>query len=139
MKIKALLILAITLLLPTVTVRAQTFGGAITVIGTTNAPLIDAGLALTNSTSIPLPAKTVTLSGISSTSETAIFTYGIRVICRGATNSAFIPLTTLTNSFASGTNGGTWSTNIASQIATVTLLPYAQIETGAYTNTVYVP
>ena len=118
---------------------AQTFGGSVTIVGTTNAPLYDGALALTNSLSFSIPSKSVYLGGISYTNETVIFTYGIKVLCLGSTNAAFCPLASITNAFSGGTNAGTWSTNITAQVLTFTILPYAQVATGIYTNTIYVP
>lgn len=127
-----MILLAILLAIPA---HAQTYGGGTTITGTTNAMLQNNGSVYTNYAYVTLPLKTVLLSGISSTNETAIFSYGFTVI--GQTNP--IILASITNSFATGTNGGSWTTNVPSQTITIPIIPWAQASIGAFTNTLYVP
>jgi hypothetical protein len=116
---------------------AQTFGGSTTITGTTNAILQNNGTVTTNSVVVNFPAKLVLLTGITSTNETAVFSYGI--IVEGGGISNLVLVASITNSFASGTNGGTWTTNIPDQNIRVQLVPYAQARIGSFTNQIYVP
>ena len=131
-------LLTISACLLALNVSAQTFGSGVTVIGTTNAPLVSNGTPSTNTTYLSFPQKTVTLSGILDTNEVAIFSYG--VVFAGSTNIVLIG--SFTNSFAltnGGIGTGTWSTNIPQMTIAAQIIPYAQIAIGSHTNTVYVP
>lgn len=114
---------------------AQTFGSGVVITGTTNAQLLVAGTVFTNYLYVTIPLKAVTLSNITSTNETAILSYGFTVV--GQTN--LIILASLTNSFASGTNGGSWSPQISAQTIIVPVIPWAQANIGAFTNNIYFP
>ena len=131
-KTKLLIIGLAALLLAGVHVGAQTFGGGLTITGTTNAVL--SGVPTTYAY-FNLPPKVVNLSNITSTNETVIFSYGFTV--SGNTNPVI--LASVTNSFASGTNGGSWSYTNPAVNLTPQILPWAQVQIGAFTNTVYVP
>jgi hypothetical protein len=118
-------------------VSAQTFGGGITITGTTNAPLVNNGSIPTNSFTLSFPAKQVTLSNVTSTNETAIFSYGIQLV--GSSNIVLLASVTNTFSLPNGTNNGTWITNIPQQALTFQIVPYAQANIGANTNGIFVP
>lgn len=115
--------------------RAQTFGSGVTITGTTNAPLQVSTVVFTNYAYVTIPVKAVTLSNITSTNETAILSYGFAL--PGQTN--ILILASITNSFASGTNGGSWSPQIPAQTITVPIIPWAQASIGAFTNNIYFP
>jgi hypothetical protein len=140
MKKTFILLTAAVILAVAQKLSAQTFGGGITITGTTNAPLVSGGTILTNTFYLTLPAKTVTLSDIVSTNETVAFAYGVRV----GTNANIDIIGVITNSFAlpAGTNqsgSGTWTTNIPQQTIAISIVSYAQAQIGANTNTIYVP
>lgn len=123
--------------------NAQTFGGGVNVTGNTNAQLIVNGAGLTNTAYSTIPVKTLNVSNITSTNETLIGYYCFQV----PTNYPLMPGTTnvyvisaLTNSFANGTNGGTWSTNIPfANSLPINLPTWMGISVGIYTNNIYVP
>lgn len=129
------MVLAIGCLMLASESRAQTFGSGVPITGTTNAPLMVAGSVFTNQAFVTIPLKAVTLYNISSTNETAILSYGFTVA--GQTNP--IILAAITNSFATGTNGGSWSPQIPAQTITVPVIPWAQASIGAFTNNIYFP
>ena len=138
----ALLLFLVLLLVPTI--KAQTFGSGWTVTGNTNALFqVTPGFVLTNSGYMSVPQKGLILSGISDTNETAIGYYGFKV----PTNYYLMPGTTnvyvfasFTNSFASGTNNGTWSTNFPPINQQQISLPVVMgLSIGADTNTAYSP
>jgi hypothetical protein len=131
----AILTLAVGLLVLTPSAPAQTFGGPQTITGTASAPLFVGGVINTNPVNMNFPSKTVTLTGISSTNETVIFSWGVQLV--GTTN--VILLGSLTNSFAGGTNGGTWTTNAPGGQFIANLVPYAQASIGNNTNGLQVP
>ena len=132
---KSLFIFA-ALLLACMVGEAQSIGTGTVVTGTTNAPLwfISGNYygPVTNSFQFPVAQKFFSSSGIVSTNEVQILSYGFYVA--GTTN--YFPVNFLTNTFAGGTNGGSFGTNIAQQGVTVLLVPAAQISIGNYTNTV---
>ena len=115
--------------------RAQTFGSGVAITGTTNAQLQVAGVVFTNYAFITIPLKAVTLSNIGNTNETAILSYGFTIV--GQTN--VIILASITNSFAAGTNGGSWSPSIPAQTITVPVIPWAQANVGTNSNNIYFP
>src|ERR1019366_3769211 len=94
--------------------QAQTFGGGIAVTGNTNALMQSVpGTVVTNTGYINIPAKTLLLTGIVNTNETAIGYYGFMIpanwyLMPGTTNVYVVASST--NSFAAGTNSGTLST-----------------------------
>ena len=126
------IVLVLSLALPAF---SQTFGGGISITGTTNAALQNNGSLITNYLQLTLPAKPFTLSGITSTNETAVLSYA--VVMGGTTNVLLV--SSLTNSFARGTNGGSWSTNVPSATIAVPFVIWAQAAIGNFTNTIYVP
>ena len=122
--------------------EAQTFGGGIPVTGNTNAVLQNSGVPQTNFWALSIPSKSLTLSGISSTNETAIGYYAFQIpptwaLAPGSTNIYIVG--TFTNSFAAGTNSGTWTTNIPAVFYPINSGTYMGLEIGNYTNTAYVP
>ena len=125
-------LLASLLLIAALPALAQ-FNTGSPVTGTTNVPLIVGSTIPTNTAYFFLPSKYLMLSGVASTNEVAIFSYGFTVA--GQTNP--IILGSLTNAFTlanGGTNGGTWSTNIPAMSFNVPIVPWAQSAIGAYTN-----
>lgn len=114
---------------------AQTFGGGVAITGTTNAVLLTGGSRVTNTFYITFPSRTVTLSGVTSTNETAVFSYALA--SPGSTN-VFI-VASVTNSFAAGTNNGSWSTNLPQMQVAIPLVQWAQGSIGSFTNQIYVP
>jgi predicted small secreted protein len=139
---KILIVAALFLAALTLTANAQTFGSGTSITGTTNAPLVVSGAgASTNLLYLYIPPKTVVLSGIANTNETIVFSYG--GIIAGQTNPVF--MASLTNVFLSGTNGGSWTTNIPGQTLVIPFVPYAQAFIGSnyvafpFTNQIYVP
>ena len=138
------LLLLLLVLFGAIESRAQTFGGGITVTGNTNALLQSSpGVVVTNTASVSIPPKAMVLSGIANTNETAIGYYGFQVpanfyLMPGTTNVYVIA--SFTNSFAGGTNSGTFATNFAGIYGTtVPLIGVMGLSIGAYTNSVYVP
>lgn len=128
------------------TTRAQTFGGGILVNGVSNLPAVNGLIPITNTFFVTLPAKTVNVTGISSTNEIFTGTFYLQLV--GYTNATagltnFLFLGAFTNSFAlpGGTNGGTWSTNYPGGFVSIPFPLWMGANTGATTNTntVYVP
>lgn len=132
---KKLIALAIITASLAVTAHAQTFGGGVQLIGTSNAPLVVGTSVFTNYAYVTIPLKSVVLSGITETNETVIYSYGFTIA--GQTN--VIIMGSVTNSFAAGVGTGTWTTNIPPQTYTVPVIPWAQAAIGNHTNTIYVP
>lgn len=130
------------LILFATSVRCQTFGGGATFSGVSNTACLNGLIPITNTFFVPLPQKTVAVSGISYTSE--VFTASFYLSLPGYTNAGFTNLYFLgsfTNSFATGTNGGSWSTNYPGGFVSI---PFPLIMGGntgniTNTNTVYVP
>jgi hypothetical protein len=143
MKKTFILLTAAVILAVAQKLSAQTFGGGISITSSTNAPLVEGGTVNTNTTYMSFPSKTVTLSQISNTNETAVFSYGVKVI--GANGTNVVLIASITNSFAlpAGTNQsgtGTWTTNVPQQTIPVQIVPYAQVDIGSTnSNTIYVP
>lgn len=139
----ALLILMILVVVPVS--QAQTFGGGTLVNGFSNVPCQNSSLVpITNTFFVTLPAKTVTVSGISATNEN--FSGMFFMSIPGYTNAVlgqtnFYFLGAFTNSFAAGTNSGSWSTNYPGGFVSFPFPLYMAAYTGAVTNTntVYVP
>ena len=128
-------------LLVAVETQAQTFGGGIAVTGNTNALMQNSpGVICTNYLTFNSLPRTLVLSGISSTNEIAIGYYGFTI----PTNYFLLPGTTnvyvtvaFTNSFAAGTNGGTWTTNVPYVSQQVPTIGVMGLGIGAFTNTAY--
>lgn len=118
-------------------VSAQTFGGPLTFTGTTNAVLLIGGVPQTNAFSFTIPPKNLWLYGVSNTNETFIGSYGIQIVTATSTN--LVILASMTNSFASGTNSGTWMTNFPSVQISFSPVTIMQAGIGANTNQIYVP
>lgn len=118
------------LLLSALASKAQVFGSGLTITGTTNSAAIT-----TNYVPLTIDARTIYLSQVSNTNETFIGSYQVRF--SGTTN--LYQVSALTNSFASGTNGGSWTTNIAKITVQVPIELIMQANIGNYTNQVYVP
>lgn len=142
---KNLALTFLILLLAAVGVRAQTVGSSSNISGTNYFPVLaSAGVYQTNQVYQTAAYKTVTLGNITSTNETVILYYTVvltngLVLAPGTTNQYVI--NAYTNSFASGTNGGSWSTTFNGTGATVPS-PVSLgivITGGAFTNTAYVP
>jgi hypothetical protein len=139
---KKLLLIA-TLALAALGAQAQTYGSGTNIWGTNNVPInIGAGSYLTNSAYFSVPGKSLTLGNITSTNETVIGWYGFQIpatwqLVPGSTNIYAIGY--FTNSFASGTNGGTWSTNIPAIYANINFAGYMGLNVYPYTNSAYVP
>jgi hypothetical protein len=116
--------------------KAQSIGSGTAVTGTTNVPLwfINGNYygPVTNTFQFQVGTKFFSASGITSTNEVQIMSYGFYVA--GTTN--YIPVNYLTNSFLGGTNNGSFGTNIAQQPVFANLVPAAQISIGNFTNTV---
>ena len=110
----AFLILAA--LLCAVESQAQTYGGGSSVTGT-NFVYAQSSLGnyVTNVQSYNQPARALLLSGITTTNENVIGYYGFVVPSAypllPGTSNVFVT-GTFTNNFNSGTNGGSWSTNL---------------------------
>lgn len=129
-KIKFLIVAAAFLLAALLPAKAQVFGGSTTITGETNSSAIQ-----TNTFYITVPGKSISLSGISDTNETFVGSYvGIVV---GTTNQ--FQLWAVTNSFASSTNSGTWTTNVPSVTVAIPITVQMKADIGAYTNEIYVP
>lgn len=124
----AVLFLLLALTLPA---KAQVFGGGVTISGTTNSAPQG-----TNSFSLTIPQKSLTLSGVSNTNE--VFVGSVAIVILGTTN--VVPVSSLTNSFLSGTNGGTWSTNFGGTAIPISYYWVYQASIGSTnTNSIYVP
>lgn len=124
------LIIAIAALFLGISAKAQIFGGGAVITGTTNSSNF-----YTNTAYMVLPSKTIQLSSISNTNETIIVNYQIQ----DTFSNGYYTIYSFTNSFAAGTNSGSWTTNLTPNSAAATLPLRMQIAIGAYTNTVYVP
>lgn len=126
-----------------ITADAQTIGSSTAISGTNNVPIqVSAGVYLTNSAYFYAAQKSITLSGIASTNETVIGWYAIQfpsgmVLAPGSSNLYIIQ--SFTNSFASGTNGGTWNTNLFPVSFPTSWPVYMGLNIGNYTNLAYVP
>ena len=125
--------------------QAQTVGSSSNVSGTNYWPVLQsAGVYQTNQVYQAGAYKTVTVGNISSTNEN-IAGYYVFNPTNGLTPAPGLPgyfiAGTFTNSFASGTNGGSWSTTFNGLGVTV-LCPVQfgfAISGGTFTNTLYVP
>ena len=135
------LLIVAAILLGALGAQAQTFGGGITVTGNTNAQMQNSpGVITTNWLTFTSLPRTIVLSGISSTNETAIGYYGFTIpsgwyLMPGTTNVYVV--SSFTNSFATGTNGGTWTTNfpyVSQQVPTIGVMG---LGIGANTNSAY--
>jgi hypothetical protein len=142
----AALILTVACGLWTLDCHAQTFGGGITVTGNTNGLMQSVpGTVVTNTAYLNIPAKTLLLSQITSTNETAIGYYGFQIpanypLMPGTTNVYVVA--SFTNSFAlpGGTNNGTLTTNFAGIYnLPIPLVTVMGLSIGANTNVAYVP
>jgi hypothetical protein len=113
--------------------RAQ-FQSGVQVIGNTNAALTVGLVPQTNNTVyFSFPPKGLQVTGISSTNEIIYGSYGYTDI--SGTN--YFPIGFFTNSFAGGTNGGTWTTNFPAMSIQAPLPMKMQINVGnGVTNTV---
>jgi hypothetical protein len=124
--------------------QAQTYGMGTTVWGGTNTVAVQSSIGVyqTNIASVYMPQKTLILSGISSTNETVVGTYGFQLpntwtLLPGSTNIYIVGK--FTNSFASGTNSGTWTTNNLYFSSQLYLPGYFNIDIGDNTNTAFMP
>lgn len=138
-------IIAAAILLSVFGVQAQTVGSSSNITGTNYFPvLVSAGLYQTNQVYQSAAYKTITLGNITSTNETVVLYYTVvitngLVLAPGTSNQYIIGA--YTNSFASGTNGGSWATTFNGTGATVPC-PVSLgilIQGGNFTNTAYVP
>jgi len=134
--------------------KAQTYGSASTISGTNYQPVfVSAGAgSQTNYVYQAGAYKTVTLGNIVSTNETVVFYYDFNPT-NGLTPSPGHPgyyiSSAYTNSFAAGTNGGSWSTTFNGSGVTIQCPVYLGVAiTGTNaggsagyppTNTIYVP
>lgn len=125
--------------------QSQTVGSTASVSGTNYWPVnVSAGVYQTNSVYQQAAYKTVTVGNITSTNET-ITGYYVFNPTNGLVPAPGLPgyfiCGAFTNSFATGTNGGAWSTTFNG--AGVTVLCPVQfgfaITGGNFTNTLYVP
>jgi hypothetical protein len=146
-KLTALLI--VTFALISLNVMAQTYGSPATIAGGTNLSAVQSspGVMFSNNFSTYLPTKTPTFYGISSTNEVIKGQFGIQipsswVLMTGTTN--IYVFGSFTNSFAAGTNGGTWTTNFFFS-QNFSLPAWFNIDVGTNaagaqnTNTIYMP
>jgi hypothetical protein len=125
--------------------RAQTIGSSSNVGGTNYFPvLVSAGVYQTNQVYQAGAYKTVTLGGITSTNETVTGWYVVNPT-NGLVPAPGMPgyyiIGSFTNSFSSGTNGGSWSTTFNGTGQTVPCPVYLglAITPAGTTNTGYVP
>lgn len=124
---------------------AQTIGSSSNISGTNYYPvLISVGVYQTNMVYQAGAYKTVVLGNITSTNETVTGYYVVNPT-NGLVPAPGLPgyyiVGSFTNSFASGTNGGSWSTTFNGTGQTVPCPVYLglAITGGAFTNTAYVP
>ncbi len=139
-----IVMLGLATLLMAMAAQSQTVGSATTVSGINQyAVQTSPGIYQTNSVYFTGAYKSIVLSGISNTNETFVYWYSVQlptapVLAPGTTNfwviSGFI-----TNSFAGGTNGGTFTTNFSTAGLSTSWPLYIGFNTGTYTNTLYVP
>lgn len=136
------LITSLALFAACLCLNAQTFGtktityttNYLTITGSTNAPFSYNGQSLTNTCYFPVPPASVYLKGVSSTNEVFIGSYYVQF--PGSTN--LILLGSITNSFASGTNDGTWTTNIPATGGSIGFPIIMQANIGNFINQIYV-
>lgn len=126
---------------------AQTYGSPATIYGGTNNAQIEfsPGVKWSNNFTAYTPTKAPVFGGISSTNEVIKMQFGVLIpstwtLLPGTSNVFVFGATT--NSFAAGTNDGTWTTNLYFS-TTVTLPTYFNVDTGTNvagqrnTNTLY--
>lgn len=136
----ALLFLLLALVL---SAGAQTFGGGTAITGVTNVACKDGnGNPITNLFYATFPAKSVVLSGVGNTNEVFIGSFylslpGYTNVTAGLTNLYW--LASVTNSFASGTNSGTWTTNLVGGVVVIPFPLIMSANIGIYSNSIYVP
>jgi hypothetical protein len=125
--------------------QAQTIGSASNITGTNYYPvLVSAGIYQTNQPFHGGAYKTITLGNITSTNETVTGYYVVNPT-NGLVPAPGLPgyyiIGSFTNSFASGTNGGSWSTTFSGNGISVPEPLYLglAITGGAFTNTAYAP
>ena len=138
-------LLILAFLLCAVDSRAQTIGSSTNVSGTNYYPVqISAGVYQTNQVYQAGAYKTITLGNITSTNETVTGYYVVNPT-NGLVAAPGLPgyyiIGSFTNSFATGTNGGSWSTTFNGSGQTVSCPVYLglAITGGTFTNTAYVP
>jgi len=146
---KLLFLAALVLLMAAFNAGAQTVGAATNIWGTNYFPVqISAGVSQTNQVYQAAAFKTVALGNITATNE-GVFLYYVVNPTNGLTPAPGLPgwyiIGQVTNNFAGGTNGGSWSTTFNGTGSNV----QCQVQLGIiilgapggslYTNTAYVP
>ena len=141
-KIKIIIVLALVCLAGAV--KAQTYGTGTTIAGGTNLALVQVtvGTGLTNYLNAYMPTKSALVSGITSTNETLVGQVGIQIppgtpLMPGTTNVYLFA--SFTNSFAAGTNGGSFATNNLYFTSQMPFPVYFNWSIGAFTNSVFMP
>jgi hypothetical protein len=136
---------AILVLASCVFLHAQTIGSASNITGTNYYPVqVSAGIFQTNQVWQSGAFKTVTLGNITGTNETVTGWYVINPT-NGLVPAPGFPgyyiIGSFTNSFVSGTNGGSWSTTFNGPGVSVPCPVYLGlgITPVGVTNTAYVP
>jgi len=137
--------LILTIALLAIGARAQTVGSSSNIYGTNYFPVLaSAGVYQTNFVYQQGAYKTITLGNITSTNETVTGYYVVNPT-NGLVAAPGLPgyyiVGSFTNSFATGTNGGSWSTTFNGTGQTVACPVYLglAITGGSFTNTAYVP
>ena len=133
-----------------VEIQAQTVGSSSNISGTNYFPVLQsAGIYQTNQVYQAGAYKTVTLGNITSTNE-VVTGYYVFNPTNGLTPAPGLPgyyiAGSFTNSFVSGTNGGSWSTTFNGTGIMVACPVYIGLNLSAgngvwfaFTNTAYVP
>ncbi|MDE2104978.1 MAG: hypothetical protein KGL39_47510 [Patescibacteria group bacterium] len=141
---KIVSIMAIAAVFLAAKVNAQTYGAGTTVWGGTNIAAVQSSIGVfqTNIGSVYMPQKTLILANISQTNETVIGTYGFQLpdswkLLPGSTNIYIVG--SFTNSFAGGTNSGSWTTNNIYFSQNIYLPGYFNLDVGDHTNTAFMP
>jgi hypothetical protein len=114
----------------------QVFYGSVIVTGTSNAPVNNAFVPITNTLTANLNSGVLAVQNVL-TNQSITIKYGYTFAGRGGTN-LYIAQSFTTNFYATNgwVSGSTWTYQIPQANLTIPLIPYGQIELGNATNTV---